>query len=226
MLSFACIYDLPPMWDCLNSESIRPSTLLRNIVSEASLGAGAVVYDKGIIESLLDVYEVISGLDHLVYSDYDTTAREVDRVLAFAKTNSATILIENHVHHEPAERIYASCQLACQVFWKIVRHRHRFEQIQQRNGIFEVQLLLKHIYQTEPLYWIHNAPEIYTWIAFTGAAASITERDRVAFVSHAGTILTAIDAESLTLARQGWRYFRLLRNLSGHGKPESDLDGE
>ena len=216
MLSFACIFDLPPMWDCLNSESLRPSTLLRNIVSQALLRTGPVVYDEAIIESLLDVYEAISGLDHLVHSDHDTTTREVDRIFAFAKTNHASILIENHLHYEPAERIHACCQFACQAFWKILRHRHRFEQIQQRNEVSEAQFLLKHIYQIEPLYWVRNAPEIYTWIVFTGAAVSITEKDRVAFVSHAGTILTAIDAESLTLTMQGWRYFRLLRKLGGH----------
>ncbi|PCG97463.1 Hypothetical protein PENO1_063250 [Penicillium occitanis (nom. inval.)] len=225
MLSFACIYDLPPAWDCLNSESLRPSTLLRNIVSQASLRTGTVVYETGIIESLLDVYEAISSVDHLVYSDHDMTTREVDRILTFSKTNHATIHYENDRHQEPAERINACCQLACQAFWKIVQHGHRFEQIQQRNGISEAQSLLKHIYQTEPLYWVQNAPEIYTWIVFTGAAASITEKDRVAFVSHAGTILTAIDAESLTLTRQGWSYFRLLRNLGGHGKPLSYLEG-
>jgi hypothetical protein len=224
MLSFACIYELYPKWDCLFSEAIRPNTLLRIIVSQASLGTGLVVYKKETIESLLDVYEAISGLDHLIHSDPDMITPEVDRILSFAKVNVTIDFIEDDLQHEPMERVNACCQLACQAFWKTVRSRRRYQQIQSSDEMPEVQMILKHILQLEPIYWIRNAPEIFTWITFTGAAASTTEKDRVAFVSHAGTILTAIDAESLTLARQGFRYFCLLRKLSGHDEPSSVLD--
>lgn len=82
-------------------------------------------------------------------------------------------------------------------------------------GDHAVRQLLKYLSQIEPLYWIRNAPEVFTWAAFTGAAASEHQDTCVAFISKAGTILTAIDDEELTLIRQGWRYFRLLKGLAG-----------
>jgi hypothetical protein len=79
----------------------------------------------------------------------------------------------------------------------------------------DVRQLLEHLSQIEPLYWIRNAPELFTWAAFTGAAASKHQDTCVTFISKAGTVLTAIENEDLTLIRQGWRYYRLLKRLGG-----------
>lgn len=213
MISFACVYDLLPAGDCLFTEAPRPNTLLRGIISRASLDPGFLVYKKETIECLLDVYEAISGLDHLVHNGSGMTTAEVDRILSFAKRTETTVFSESDAQYEPAERVNMCCQLSSQTFWKIVRNRRRFHELQSKDEIPEVQMILKHIQQLEPLHWIRNAPEIFTWIVFTGAAASTSERSRVAFVSYAGTVLTAIDAESLTLTRKGFYYFRWLRSL-------------
>ncbi|KAL2857214.1 hypothetical protein BJY01DRAFT_261910 [Aspergillus pseudoustus] len=226
MISFACIYDMRPIWDCLYSEYVRPNMLLRCIVSRASLGNGVALYQKETIENLLDVYEATSRLEHLIHSDHGMITAEVERVLSSAKINNSMPPIDIDQEYTPAERINACCQLACQAFWKTVRHQHRYGQMGSTDEVSELQKILKHLQQLEPLYWIRNAPEMFAWVAFTGAAASTTQRDRVAFVSHAGTILTAIDGESLTLIRQGWRYFSLLRRLGGHGEPLAILDDD
>ncbi|KAL4876187.1 hypothetical protein BJY04DRAFT_210742 [Aspergillus karnatakaensis] len=212
------------LYDCLYSKFVRPKTLLRNIVSRASLETGSAFYQKETIEKLLDVYEVVSRLDHLLDSDNDMVA-EVDRILSLATINDSALVFESDLHHNPVDRINACCQLSCEAFWKILRRRRRFEQMGINDGArSEATMILEHIQNIEPLYWIRNAPETFAWVVFTGAAACSTGKDRAAFVGHAGTILTAVDGESLTLTRQGWRYFQLLRKLAGHEITHSVLD--
>ena len=64
-------------------------------------------------------------------------------------------------------------------------------------------------------FWIQKAPEAFTWITFTGAAGCVDANDRGTFIHRGSTILTAVDSESLTLMTQGWKYFGLLRKVSG-----------
>ncbi|CEL04015.1 hypothetical protein ASPCAL05149 [Aspergillus calidoustus] len=227
MLSFACIYDMLPIWDCLYSNTIRPNALLRNIVSRAVLDSERILYYKETLDAILDVYEAVSRLDHLVDADEPRISAEVDTVLSFARSNNTLTQTEHSQEYDSKWRINLCCQLSAQLLWNILRRprqsRGHAEQIQNTtdNGGSEIERILKHIQQVEPLYWITHAPDVFTWIVFTAAAASSTLPVRVAFISRAGTVLTAVDGESLSLIRQGWRYFWLLRRLGGLDEPHT-----
>lgn len=209
MLSFACIYDVLPIWDCLFSESIRPNTLLRSIVSRTIFGHAESLLQKETADAILDVYEAISRLDHLVDEDRCRIVAEIERAVSFATTATGAGRGEN----PSPDRLDVCCQITSRIFWAMLQPQSHFQQSAESTESHEIQRLLKHLSHIEPLYWIHNAPEIFTWITFTGAAASGHQDARAAFISQAGTILTAIDDENLTLLRQGWRYFRLLKKL-------------
>lgn len=215
MLSFACIYDVLPIWDCLFSESIRPNTILRNVVSRATFGNGKASFEKETTDAILDVYEAMSRLDHLVHADRYSISAEVGHVLSLAATRTWTDRAEYDDPLTIQESLNMCCQICCQLFWKMLRRQSHPQEALDTTGNHEVQQLLKHLSGIEPLYWIRNAPEVFTWAAFTGAAASEHQDTCVAFISKAGTILTAIDNEELTFIRQGWRFFRLLKRLSG-----------
>jgi hypothetical protein len=215
MISFACIFDMLPIWDCLYSESIRPNTLIRNLVSRATLSNTESIFEKGSVDAILDVYEAISRLGHLIQVDHCSTAAEVERVLSNAPTSDSMGTAEYNHPLSTHQRLNICCQLCCQIFWKILRRQSHREEIQYTTLNHEVRQLLKHLAQIEPLYWIRKAPEVFTWAAFTGAAASDHHDECVAFISRAGMVLAAIDREELTLIRQGWRYFHLLKKFGG-----------
>ncbi|KAL4994477.1 hypothetical protein BDV10DRAFT_203805 [Aspergillus recurvatus] len=219
MLSFACIYDMLPIWDCLYSEAVRPNMLLRDIVFRTMRENDRPFYQRQTMDAILDMYEAVCRLDHLVHAEHNSISIEVARVLAFARTDKGTNPTEYDRQLDPAERINACCRLACQVFWRALRRAGRPEPGENIDDDVEARQILKHTLQLNPLYWIRYAPEVFTWVVFTGAAGSSIQTDRVAFISHAGTVLTAVDDERLLLTRQGWRYFRLLRRLGGYGEP-------
>ncbi|KAL2850404.1 hypothetical protein BJX68DRAFT_266615 [Aspergillus pseudodeflectus] len=217
MLSFACIYDLLPVWDCLSSESVRPSTILRNVVLRATFGNDELSFEKETTDAILDVYEAMSRLDHIVQADRCSISAEVERAVSFATTSTWTSRAEYSHPLTPPERLNVCCRFSCQLFWKMLRRQWHPQQAPDTTGDHEVRQLLKYLSKIEPLYWIRNAPEVVTWVSFTGAAASEHRDACVAFIGKAGTILTAIDDEKLTLIKQGWRYFRLLKSLTGDG---------
>ncbi|KAL5047903.1 hypothetical protein BDW71DRAFT_205863 [Aspergillus fruticulosus] len=219
MLSFACIYDVLPIWDCLSSESVRPNTILRNVVSRATFGSDQSFFEKETTDAILDVYEAMSRLDHLVHADRCSISAEVEHALSFATTSTWTDTAKYDHHLTPSERLNVCCQICCQLFWKMLRRQSYPQEAPNMTGNHEVRQLLRHLSQIEPLYWIRNSPEVFTWAAFTGAAASEHQDVCATFISQAGTILTAIDGEELTLIRQGWRYFRLLKRLGGDDTP-------
>jgi hypothetical protein len=217
MLSFSCIYDMLPIWDCLHSESVRPNTLLRNVVSRSSFGNNGSFFEKETLNGVLDVYEALSRLDHLAEADRHSIYAEVERTVSFA---TPSVLMDTANYHDdpnltPLQRVNLCCQLSCQIFWKLLCRQSYLEQTPDATENIETQQLLKHLPQIDPLYWIRVAPETLTWVAFTGAATSNNRSECVAFISHAGTILTAAEGEELALTRQGWRYFVLLKRLGG-----------
>jgi hypothetical protein len=179
---------------------------------------------KQTINGILDVYEAVSRLDHLVHAEEDRISAEVDIALSPGPINYTFTQADLRAQKNPKETVNICCQLSCQLFWKTLRRRRRQEHADQTRHATdthenEIGQILQLLDKVESLYWINYAPEVFTWIVFTGAAASSTQTDRVAFISRAGTVLTAIDDESLSLIRQGWRYFRLLRRLGGHVEP-------
>ncbi|OJJ67026.1 hypothetical protein ASPBRDRAFT_200631 [Aspergillus brasiliensis CBS 101740] len=216
MLSFACIYGMQPTWDCLDSESVRPNSLLRNVVSRVALGTGRSVFQKQIMDGILDVYEEVSRLEHC-----SNTHEEFERAHPLA-TSDLTIPLSENIHDRltPSERLNACCSLSCHIFWKALRGRRQRQSPGEQNPSPTdqdrlIRELLHCLLQVEPLYWIRNAPEAFTWAAFTGAAASSQPDLRATFINHAATVITAIDGEDLTLIRQGWRYFGLVKGLGG-----------
>lgn len=217
MLSFACIYDVLPSWDCLFSKSVRPNMLLRSVVSRLNLRSDHLYLEKKTKNAILDVYEAMSRLDHVVDDYRCSVSAEVEHVLRFSTTSTWTEESGNNSHLTPAESLNVCCQICCQLFWEMLRGQLNPRQAPHTTEDPKVEQLLEHLSQVEPLYWIRNAPEAFTWVAFTGAAVSKHQHARVACISKAGTTLTAIDDEKLTLMRQGWRYFRLLRRLAGDG---------
>ncbi|KAJ0417254.1 hypothetical protein BJY00DRAFT_303536 [Aspergillus carlsbadensis] len=226
MISFACLYDMLPIWDCLYSDAVRPNALLRNIVSRATLENEPTFNHKQTINATLDVYEAVSRLEHLVQADNFRISAEVETVLAFARGNDTVIQTGHNEDFDTKERINLCCQLTCRLFWETLQQRQGHAiQVQSANEKQENEIgqILHHLDRVEPLYWISHAPEVFTWIVFTGAAVSPAQADRVTFISRAGTVLTAVDDESLSLIRQGWRYFRLLRRLGGHDEPLTAL---
>jgi hypothetical protein len=215
MISFACIYDVLPIWDCLSSESVRPNTILRNVVSSPTFGNGDIFFEREITEAILDVYEAMSRLDHLVHADRYSISTEVEHALSFARMGNWTDTVEGNHHLSPLKRLNVCCQISCQLFWKILRRQSQPQQAPNVTEDHELQQLLKHMSHIEPLYWIRNAPVVFTWAAFTGAAASKDQNTCAFFISKAGTILTAVEGEELTLMRQGWSFLRLLKRLGG-----------
>ncbi|RDK37102.1 hypothetical protein M752DRAFT_105052 [Aspergillus phoenicis ATCC 13157] len=218
MLSFACIYDMQPIWDCLYSESVRSSSLLRNIVSRAALENGGSLFQKQTMDGILDVYEAVSRLDQFFHADRSSTSSiECEWAHILARSSPTTPWTESHDYLTSFEKVNACCHLCCSIFWTTLRRRQLHnEQAPGPTDQDQVnQVLLNYILQVEPLYWIQNAPEAFTWVAFTGAAASTQPGLRANFINHAATVITAIDGEDLTLIRQGWRYFGLIKRLGG-----------
>ncbi|GKZ26279.1 hypothetical protein AbraIFM66951_003614 [Aspergillus brasiliensis] len=231
MLSFACIYGMQPTWDCLDSESVRPNSLLRNVVSRAALGTGRSVFQKQTMDGILDVYEEVSRLDQCVHADHTrNTHEEFERAHPLATSNLTIPLTELHNPLTSLERLNACCQLACRIFWNALRRRRGPRQSPGEQNLSPtgqdrlIRELLHCLLQVEPLYWIRNAPEAFTWAAFTGAAASSQPDLRATFINHAATVITAIDGEDLTLIRQGWRYFGLMKGLGENEGIDIDLD--
>ncbi|KAL4947947.1 hypothetical protein BDW69DRAFT_189725 [Aspergillus filifer] len=68
MLSNVCIFDLPPIWGCLQSEAVRPSSALRSLIT----GTVAFALHKSTMDKILDVYEAVSGLDYLLLMPAET----------------------------------------------------------------------------------------------------------------------------------------------------------
>ncbi|KAJ5106807.1 hypothetical protein N7456_003482 [Penicillium angulare] len=214
MLSFACVYGTIPIWGCLFSESVRPNSLLRNIISRDALSTDRINFEKNTLDSVLDIYEAISRLDHLFHADRGTVLAEVERALSFAKSTQVDVASFRH-HLSTSEKLNVCCQISCQLFWEMLRRQFESEKTLNTIAKYETRQLLTRLLQIEPSYWIQNAPEVFAWVAFTGAAASNCSDECVAFISNATTILSAVDGEKLTLLRQGWRYFRLLKRLCG-----------
>jgi hypothetical protein len=128
MLSFACIYDVLPIWDCLSSVFVRPNSILRNVVSRATFGNDESYFEKETTDAILDVYEAISRLDHLVHADRCCISAEVERALSFTRASTRTDETEYNYQLSPPERLNVCCQICCQLFWKMLRRQSHPQQ--------------------------------------------------------------------------------------------------
>lgn len=216
MLSFSCIFDTPPLWDCLVSGPDRTHTILRSLVTSSMFKRVGSLLKPATVDSILDVYEVSSQLDHLAHADTATIIFEVDQVIAMAGEDKDiyTEVLEQP-HTDSATRINACCQLTCLIFWKLLKNRSQLISGTPVSITEEVNMLLDLMARIEPSFWIRNAPELFAWITFAGAAGCVHANDRGKFIHRGTSVLTAIDTDSLVLVTQGWKYFCLLRRISG-----------
>lgn len=214
MLSYSCVFDTPPVWDYLLVGSARSNSLLRNLVSSSKFHKAGTLYEEQTIESILDVYEAISTLDQISNSSDAMIARQLEQVLASTRIASISQLLETkEPPMDTISRMNACCRLCCLIFWELLRMCSQRTNRSVING--KVKLLLDLMTNIDYSFWIQQAPEAFTWITFTGAAGCVDANDRGTFIHRGSTILTAVDSESLTLMTQGWKYFGLLRKVSG-----------
>ncbi|KAJ6016407.1 hypothetical protein N7540_010998 [Penicillium herquei] len=215
MLVLSCVFDVAPDWDCLLSHSVRPNTILRNIVASAFFHDNRSILEKATVDAILNVYEAVSQFNYIHQAAASFTSDMLKRVLSVANQDDLSkFILTKTVPLNTADRVNVCCQLCSLMFWKLLKDRTRLES-DMPTKMEETELLMDHLMKIKSRYWIQNAPETLIWIIFTGVAASIDEKDRGRFFEIGGTSIAAIDSDSLSLARQGWRYFGLLRRLAG-----------
>jgi hypothetical protein len=214
MLSYSCVFDTPPILDCLLAESARSNSILRSLVSSSAFHKDGTLFDEETIESILDVYEAFSKLDQLSDASDTIITTQLEQVLTLTRNDIITRLPETKESPmDSISRMNACCRLSCSIFWELLRLRSQRTNISVINE--KVKLLIDLMANIDYSFWIQKAPEAFTWITFTGAAGCIDANDRGTFIHRGSTILTAVDSESLTLMTQGWKYFSLLRRASG-----------
>ncbi|KAJ5127075.1 hypothetical protein N7448_007854 [Penicillium atrosanguineum] len=226
MLAVACVFDTPPVWDCLLSGSVRPNSILRNLVTGGIFCKNGYILEQATVDAILDVYEAVSQLDHLTHADAASIDREIERVLSLKKRDDQS----DRIQAMPAplnkvDRVNACCQFSSLIFWKLLKGRAQIQAGTPATDIKEINLLLEHLMIIDSRYWIQNAPEALTWIVFTGVAASTGEKERELFIQIAGNLLAAVDSDSLVMIRQGWRFCSLLKRLAGFSLPVAISDG-
>lgn len=213
MLSLSCVFDVSPALDCLISSTICPNSILRSLLANASFTGSGSLFVAKVGESILDVYEAVSHLDHLIRTDPATMRVKFRIHSSIIEKNDFSVLTQDWKEQDAAGRLNLCSQLSCLLFWKILKLRGFICQEMELDNAEEIKLLLEVLMEVDPSFWILNAPEALIWIIFTGAAASMDGKTRAAFIHLGGVTVTAIDSEDLLLARQGWTYFCLLQDL-------------
>ncbi|EED20090.1 hypothetical protein TSTA_033360 [Talaromyces stipitatus ATCC 10500] len=221
MLSYSCVFDTPPVWDCLHAEFGRSNSILRSLVSSSTFCIGGLLFEKETIESVLDVYEAFSKLDQLSNASAATITTQLVQAITPTNDNLSYSEESKDLSMDNASRMNACCRLSCLIFWELLQCRS-----QTMTNILIIneraKLLKESMAKISYSFWIRKAPEAFTWITFTGAAGCIDANDRGTFIHRASTILTAVDNENLTLMTQGWKYFCLLRRISGLCRSSAD----
>lgn len=215
MFSLSCVFDMPPVWSCLISGSVLPNAILRNLVASISFHGKGYIFEKKTLDAILDVYEATSQLDHLDHADSASISEIVDRMLSAKRGDVLDSILTKPEPSSTVDRVNICCQLCSLIFWNLLRGRRPPEVGVWTTNAEEIKLLLEMMVKIESQYWVENSPEALTWILFTGAAVSANEKDRGKFIEVGGACLAAIDTDSLSMVRQGWRYYGLLRRLAG-----------
>jgi hypothetical protein len=183
-------------------------------VSSSTFQKVGTLYEEQTVESILDVYEAISRLDQISNSSDAVITTQLEQVLALTRIDIISHLLETkEPPMDTISRMNACCRLSCLIFWELLRMCSQRTNMSVINE--KVKLLLALMTNIDYSFWIRKAPEAFTWITFTGAAGCIDANDRGIFIHRGSTILTAVDSESLTLMTQGWKYFGLLRSVTG-----------
>jgi hypothetical protein len=67
---------------------------------------------------------------------------------------------------------------------------------------------------TEDIVWLKAAPEAYSWVCLTGAAASEDSRMRGWFYFRQGSMARALNVDDASLVQDAWSYFYWLRQIA------------
>lgn len=197
------------------SGSILPNAILRNLVASVSFHDKGLIFETATLDATLDVYEATTQLGHLNHADSSPTREVVERVLSAKRDDILDSILTKPAPTSTVGRVNTCCQLCSLLFWNLLRSRAPLEADVSATNMEELKILMETLTKIEPRYWVENSPEALTWVVFTGAAVSVNEKDRGRFIEIGGTCLAAIDTESLSMFRQGWRYYSLLRRLAG-----------
>ncbi|KAL2861793.1 hypothetical protein BJX68DRAFT_260598 [Aspergillus pseudodeflectus] len=116
------------------------------------------------------------------------------------------------------EKATTCCYLSVHVFWGIVNSNSTEFSTRGRQSVYAVspyyaalETLKETLLKIDPIPWVQCAPELYAWVYFTAAAACDLDRDRMEIMLAAMRYLTGLNGVDLSLMREGWQYFRWLR---------------
>ncbi|RAK75875.1 uncharacterized protein BO72DRAFT_512662, partial [Aspergillus fijiensis CBS 313.89] len=220
LLSFSCIFDVPPAWDCLTFSDVRPHSILRSVIASLTQHSNTgLIFTPTTAENILDIYAAISQLqaiaDHPTLED--ATAAEINQMRHLLQTLD---LLPAQRAPQPTtapsptsteDKLNVFCSLATSILSRLLRADAPMDEESTLQA--ELTQLTQRITEIDAAFWIRRAPETLTWLIFTGAATAPTSLDRGRLILYGGTVLTAVDSEKLVLVRQGWVYFGLLRNI-------------
>jgi hypothetical protein len=112
------------------------------------------------------------------------------------------------------EKIGICCHLTARIFWGIVqlcRLPRDDDDDDSPADTSDLEVLRKLLSDIDPVSWVHHAPEVYVWVAFTAAAACTRGKDTMEVMWTPMRFLPGVNGTELTLLRQGWQYFKWLR---------------
>jgi hypothetical protein len=187
------------------------------VTSKAFSGSESII-DKATSDSILDVYEAVSQLDHLCDANIDTRTidTEIARMLASARrADFSTFADKEPPSTDNLNIVKACCELSCLVFWRLLKIRSQFDTEILAYLTKDITWLLGLLMQIRAEFWIQAGLEVFVWIMFTGIAGCVDAKDRERLLNSATAIITAVESDDLTLMTQGWKYFNLLRSSSG-----------
>ncbi|PYI02430.1 hypothetical protein BO78DRAFT_223261 [Aspergillus sclerotiicarbonarius CBS 121057] len=216
MLFFSCVFDTLPVWSCLYPPTVRPKAILRAIITSAACKRGDALLTELETSAILDIYETVSQLDHLIEADVVTITGDIERFVSSNPRYSTPLIAPSDAFNNYS-RLRACCHLSASLFWHLLRDRPLSSPGKIPSLERELDLLKTHLKKIDESFLIQKHPELLTWIVFTGAAACIDGNERGSFILQRAFALMAVDSDKLHLMRQGWKYFTLLRKISGAG---------
>ncbi|OJK01983.1 hypothetical protein ASPACDRAFT_58368 [Aspergillus aculeatus ATCC 16872] len=213
LLSFSCIFDVPPAWDCLTFPDVRPHSILRSVIASMTQQSNTgSIFTPTTVDNILDIYAAISQLqaiaDHPTLED--VTAADIHQMRHLLKTldplrpRKAAQPTSASSPTSTEEKLNVCCSLATSILSRLLRADAPLYEESTLQA--ELNQLTQRITEIDAAFWIRRAPETLTWLIFTGAATAPTSLDRGRLILYGGTVLTAVDSDKLVLVRQGWVY--------------------
>jgi hypothetical protein len=202
----------------IQSNGIRPSDLLRGILTR--LVAGTTTRDN-ICEPPGDALSEIRKIYRFLVqvqssSTLESTiakAHHEQRCNASGNSQKRATLISPPAGERATttEKIGTCCHLTARIFWDIVQLCRRASEYASPAYTSDLQALRKVLSDIDPIPWVHHAPEVYAWVAFTAAAACTRDKDTMEVMWTPMRFLPGVNGTELMLLREGWQYFKWLR---------------